>query len=146
MLLLLIIVSFLPFDFLSGDGEHHLQTNLHRWVSHTHVNTLTWTHHHHSWPFFPPLPLSLRGQNHASHFQQLRVEVHDLGDPEAVGPLDPQRHQLSRWDPCVSRWGRLGVLLPGREENNRNVTFRVSEEALRHMQRTFIVCWNHKSR
>lgn len=54
MLLLLIIVSFLPFDFLSGDGEHHLQTNLHRWVSHTHVNTLTWTHHHHSWHFSPP--------------------------------------------------------------------------------------------
>lgn len=39
--------------------------------------------------------VSLRGENDASHFQQLKV--HELCGPEAVGTPDSQRHQLSRW-------------------------------------------------
>lgn len=69
---------------------------------HTHKHTQTDTHLLTN--FFNVLwsPFSLRGENHASQFQQLGVKVYEPRDPEAVCPLDPQRRQFSRWGICVS--------------------------------------------
>ena len=137
MLLSLIIVSFLSFDFLSGDGEHHLQTNLHRWVSHTHTHTHTHvnTHTH--------VDTSLSSSS-SSSLSFLTLFPHFLSPPEArTMPRTfnnsgskfmtsvtqrPSAHLTLRDTSsqgetlCVSQWGWMEVLLPGREGKKNSVS------------------------
>ena len=153
MLLSLIIVSFLPFDFLSGDGEHHLQTNLHRWVSltHTHTHTHTLTHTHVDIPssfltFFPPASSLPQRPEPCLALSTTRGRSSWPRWPRGRRPTWPSETPALKVRPLCVLVGKAGSITSRTGKKKMKFYISCVWGRFRHMRRTFIACRNQKSR